>query len=214
MIPWRGGKCVAWDVTVTDTLAKSYLHATSSSAGGAAELAATRKTEKYSHLPSSYDFIPVAIETFGPVNEEASEFLTDIGRRIAIISDEKREIQFLRQRISLALQRFNAVCFRGSFSEYDDPEFVECSSQNSSLVSYGLGSAADALEFNLPEGTILNTPENIQFLQEAVDTETLSNISMTTRTSLRTINVNSSQLDQSRIRYPADQSSLATGVTK
>ena len=43
LIPWRGGKCVTWDVTVSDTLASSYLHATSTSAGGDAELAATRK---------------------------------------------------------------------------------------------------------------------------------------------------------------------------
>src|SRR5437870_6346546 len=31
-----------------------------------------------------------------------------------------REISFLRQRISMALQRFNAVCFRGSFTAVDD----------------------------------------------------------------------------------------------
>ena len=46
LIPWRGGKCVAWDVTVTDTLTKSYLYATSFSAGGAAELAAAKKKQR------------------------------------------------------------------------------------------------------------------------------------------------------------------------
>jgi len=71
-------------------------------------------------LKSSYDFIPVAIETFGPVNESASEFLTEIGRRISLITEEKRESSYLRQQISLALQRFKAVCFRGSFSEFED----------------------------------------------------------------------------------------------
>ena len=31
-IPWQAGKCMSWDVTVTDTLAESYLLATSSTA--------------------------------------------------------------------------------------------------------------------------------------------------------------------------------------
>jgi len=125
MIPWHGGKCVAWDVTVTDTLANSYINATSISAGAAAELAAVRKSEKYRDLPSAYDFLPVAIETFGPVNETASEFLAELGRRISAITQEKREASFLRQRISMALQRYNAVCFRGSFSVLDDAVYEE-----------------------------------------------------------------------------------------
>ena len=53
LIPWHGGKCVAWDVTVADALASSYLHATASSAGGAAEIAAVRKRDKYRNLSSS-----------------------------------------------------------------------------------------------------------------------------------------------------------------
>ena len=77
MIPWHDGKCMAWDVTVTDTLANSYLNATSISAGAAAELAALRKADKYRDLSSAYYFLPVAIETFGLVNEAASEFLSN-----------------------------------------------------------------------------------------------------------------------------------------
>jgi len=42
-IPWQAGKCMTWDVTVTDTLAESYLLATASTAGAAAEGAADRK---------------------------------------------------------------------------------------------------------------------------------------------------------------------------
>ena len=62
----------------------------------------------------------MAIETFGPVNEAALNFITDIGRRTSLITEEKREISFLRQRISMTLQRFNAVCLRGSFTAVDD----------------------------------------------------------------------------------------------
>ena len=59
LIPWKNGRCVTWDVTVTDTLAQSYLPAKSGSSGAAAE----RKTAKYGQLAQSYTFIPVAIET-------------------------------------------------------------------------------------------------------------------------------------------------------
>ena len=72
-------------MTVSDTLASSYLHATSTSAGGAAELAATRKRDKYRDLSTSYEFVPVAIEIFGPLNDSASEFITEIGRRTSMI---------------------------------------------------------------------------------------------------------------------------------
>jgi len=35
-LPWRTGKCVTWDVTVIDTLASSYVPATSQTPGAAA----------------------------------------------------------------------------------------------------------------------------------------------------------------------------------
>jgi len=44
LIPWQNGRSVTWDVTVTDTVAQSYLPVTSASSGGAAEAAADRKT--------------------------------------------------------------------------------------------------------------------------------------------------------------------------
>jgi len=47
MIPWKEAKPLTWDVTVVSTLADSYLNTTSKSAGGAFEIAATRKLSKY-----------------------------------------------------------------------------------------------------------------------------------------------------------------------
>ena len=88
-------------------------------------MAAVRKTDKYRDLPTSYHFIPVAIETFGPVNEAACNFLSEIGRRISQVTEDSRESSYLRQRISIALQRFNAVCFRGSFTAYEHDETGE-----------------------------------------------------------------------------------------
>ena len=39
LIPWKGGKSLTWDATVTDTVAESYLANTSIEAGAAAEAA-------------------------------------------------------------------------------------------------------------------------------------------------------------------------------
>ena len=49
LILWQRGKSLTWDVTVTDTVADSCLHLTSTKAGGAAENIATRK-DKYVDL--------------------------------------------------------------------------------------------------------------------------------------------------------------------
>ena len=62
---------MTWDVTVSDTLADSYLLTISSSAGGAAEGAANWKELKYQSLSNTHTFIPLAFETFGPINSKS-----------------------------------------------------------------------------------------------------------------------------------------------
>ena len=119
LIPWSSGKCAIWDVTVIDTFAHSYLNVTSVTAGGAAEIAAARKLDKYRDLASGYEVIPVAMETMGPANPGGADFINGIGRQIALHTRDQRETSFLWQRLSIALQRFNAVCFRGSFNLVD-----------------------------------------------------------------------------------------------
>src|SRR5688572_12048503 len=75
LIPWRSGRCLTWDVTVADTVAPSYVPTTSNQAGGAAELAEARKNTKYAQLMQSYLFVPLAIETMGPINTKGLAFL-------------------------------------------------------------------------------------------------------------------------------------------
>ena len=65
---------MTWDVTVTDTLAESYLLATSSTAGAAAEGAADRKELKYQSFAHTHTFIPMAVETLGPINSKGVDF--------------------------------------------------------------------------------------------------------------------------------------------
>ena len=56
-----------WDVTIVNTIAASYLTATSTEAGSAAELAASRKEVKDQDLTERYVFVPIAIESLGPL---------------------------------------------------------------------------------------------------------------------------------------------------
>jgi len=42
----EGAKCLVWDATVLDTLAKSYRKRLTEAAGAAAKIAATRKSAK------------------------------------------------------------------------------------------------------------------------------------------------------------------------
>jgi len=67
-IPWKRGRCLAWDATCPNTFAQSYLHATSRHAGAAAAEAELKKQEKYSDLCSGVDFVPFAIETVNQRN--------------------------------------------------------------------------------------------------------------------------------------------------
>ena len=69
----------------------------------------------YSDLDACCTFVPVAFVTLVPMNAEGLDFVQDIGRRLAAISGDTRETEFLSQRLSIALQRFNAICFKGTF---------------------------------------------------------------------------------------------------
>ena len=52
-------------MTVTDTLAPSYVALSATSASNAAERAASNKVAKYTDLLATHNFVPVAIETMG-----------------------------------------------------------------------------------------------------------------------------------------------------
>lgn len=117
LIPWREGRCLVWDVTVADTTAASYLSTTVHTAGSAAESAAARKETKYVELTQRYDFIPIAIESFGPISSKAMSFLSELGRRTSVTTGDPRETSYLFQRLSVSLQRFNAVCLLDTFSD-------------------------------------------------------------------------------------------------
>ena len=111
LIPWQVGCSLAWDATVVDTLAALYLSARSTGVGSAAEAAVERKTAKYSTPSSSHIFIPVAIETLGPINEVGEAFMAQVCKIVSTKSDDLRECFILLQRISVISQRFNEISF-------------------------------------------------------------------------------------------------------
>ena len=120
LVPWRSGKCLAWDVTAPDTLARSYLHMTGLSAGAAAIQTARHKTEKYLDISRSHHFVPFTLESMGPLNPEAHNLMAELGSRLTGVSGDRRETLFLYQRLSVVNQRFNAVAIRGCMAQDDD----------------------------------------------------------------------------------------------
>ena len=103
-----------------DTFASSYFASTSSTPGAAAEAAATRKLSRYSTISQTHIFIPVALETMGPINADGLRFLYDLGDRLVSVSGDPKESSFLFQRLSVLVQRFNIVAFRGTFNSETD----------------------------------------------------------------------------------------------
>jgi len=105
---------MAWDVTVPDTYAESHISSTVVNTGAAAHRAAQNKTDKYAGLASTHIFCPFAIETAGAWHGTAIEVTQEIGRRITVVTEDTRETEFLFQRLSMALQRENAVSFQNT----------------------------------------------------------------------------------------------------
>jgi len=118
LIPWQAGKPTG---SLHDCQLIGYVEASAPESGTAAEIAATCKEAKYSNLPSQYIFYPVAIETHGPLNETALDILCELGRRITAGSGDDREGFFLFQRLSVSVQRFNAVLLHDGCS-MDQPD--------------------------------------------------------------------------------------------
>jgi len=129
------GRSATWDLTVVHTLAASYVAQSAVQAEKAAEIAAERKSAKYSGLSSSRIFIPVAVESLGPLADDAHRFITKIGRRMTFSTADPRETAFLYQRISVAIQSYNAVCLANTFIIDPSKSFRTLSSPSSSSSS-------------------------------------------------------------------------------
>jgi len=76
---------------------------------------------KYAELVSSgdYDFVPVAIETLGAWGPSAQALCADLAGRTAAVTGDMRCLAFLKQRLSLAIQRGNAAAVVGTMPPGD-----------------------------------------------------------------------------------------------
>ena len=80
--------------------------------GSAAATREDKKVLKYSIL-SDYHFVPVGIETYGAYGPQAIKLINQIGKKIQEATGEKQSTFYLKQKISIAIQKGNAVCVRG-----------------------------------------------------------------------------------------------------
>ncbi|GAU90327.1 hypothetical protein RvY_02758 [Ramazzottius varieornatus] len=124
LIPWQQGKALVWDVTCVDTLAETYLRRSAGQLGYAANKAEELKRHKYRELDGRYLFCPVAFETFGPCGNEASSLIQQIGKRIAEAAAETRPLSFVKQKLSIDIQRGNAASVFGTFSSHKGLEEI------------------------------------------------------------------------------------------
>ena len=116
----------AWDVTCVDSLAKYHAGRAAQGAGLAAEEAERLKVEKYAHL-DRYIFYGIGFETLGSWGPSALDILGQIGRRIMEHTGDRRTMDFLRQKISVEIQRGNAVSVLGTagkMTNLDNPFFL------------------------------------------------------------------------------------------
>ena len=121
MVPWRSGKCLVWDVTCVDTFAPSYRSLAVQGPGTVAVRAESLKEEKYFDLLHTHEFAPIAVETSGVFGPRTLAFVKELGRRLGSHTGEEKACTYLIQRMSIAVQRGNAISILGNFGSHWHP---------------------------------------------------------------------------------------------
>ena len=85
-------------------------------AGAAADKAASNKVAKYRQIANSHIFVPLAIESAGTWNHQAVELVQELGRRMTAVTEDTREATYLFQRIASRLVRDLRIPNRCRFS--------------------------------------------------------------------------------------------------
>ena len=75
------------------------------------EMHKIQRTRRHAHI---------AIETTGTWDKQATELIEEIGRRCTLETEDPKETIYLYQRISIAIQRGNALSFTHTFDIYAD----------------------------------------------------------------------------------------------
>ena len=113
MVPWQRGKILVWDATCSDTFSASHKEIAVREPGAVAAAAEHRKRSKYNNLEATHHFIPIAVETLGVMGADAQSFFWEVARRLRAVTNEPQSLQFLIQRVAVAIQRGNAAAILG-----------------------------------------------------------------------------------------------------
>ena len=114
LLPWRRGKPLVWDVTCVSTLSASNVQLSIREPGAAASQAEKKKESKYRDLVQDYIFTPLGFETMGHWGASTIDFVQQLGQLLTHTTGESGSGLYLRQRMSIAIQRGNAAAVRGT----------------------------------------------------------------------------------------------------
>ena len=114
LIPWSQGKCLVWDFTCCDTVARSNVQGCAQEASSAANAAEQRKLSHYSDLSSNYFVVPVAVETYGSLGTVSTSFIKELSKRLIVATGDNKSGSYFRQRLSIVIQRGNALAVMGT----------------------------------------------------------------------------------------------------
>ena len=114
IFPFSQGKALCWDATCMNTFGVSSVNENAIEVGSAAAKAEKAKRDKYPDLVRRYRFEPVAIETSGVYGPTTKNIVSEIGRRISEKTGDRRETAWLKQRLSIAIQKGNALSILSS----------------------------------------------------------------------------------------------------
>ena len=109
VFPFSEGRSMCWDATCWDSFSTSAINEAAHTAGAIATRAEKAKITKYAALQDRYRFVPIAFETTGVVGKETDSFISELGRRMSGSTGNRREVEWLRQRLSIAIIRGNAA---------------------------------------------------------------------------------------------------------
>jgi len=121
-------------------------------------MAASRKTEKYSSLFSTYMFEPITIENLGALSRQRWTPLLNWAPVEFLLSLAMSETSYLLQRISVAIQRFNSMLLHDSLTA-DIPDLSSIFMAALAALWNGAGHYTFALWFLLllSSSTVLNS---------------------------------------------------------
>jgi hypothetical protein len=117
--PWSRGKALVWDVTVVDPLCTTYLNSSVIEPFSASKNAELKKRSKYQNLSDNFLFIPIGFDVLGGFGPEAKSIINTIGKEIFKRTGEIKSTLFLKEKISIEIQRSNSTCMYGTLEKPD-----------------------------------------------------------------------------------------------